>query len=99
VWIIFALALDPLLHQGGRPRLVRQAAGEAAPDIYGLLGNWELGASASQSNKLRPFAGSQGTGFPVIHTPEKSGLPLLVRGAGAVKSGLPPGVRGTPGVG
>ena len=33
----------------------------------------------------------------MIHTPEKSGLPLLVRGAGAVKSGLPGGSRGTPG--
>jgi hypothetical protein len=28
-----------------------------------------IGSSASQSSKSRPFAGSHGTGFPVIHTP------------------------------
>jgi hypothetical protein len=33
------------------------------------------------------------------HSPEKSGLPPAVRGAGAARFGLPSGVRGIPGVG
>src|ERR1700720_1687762 len=33
------------------------------------------------------------------HTPERSGFPSAVRGAGAVRFGLPPEVRGMPGVG
>src|SRR5262249_44713370 len=31
--------------------------------------------------------------------PDRSGLPLALRGAGAVRSGLPSAVRGMPGVG
>src|SRR5262245_42435511 len=32
------------------------------------------------------------------HTPDRSGVPSAVRGAGAVRLGLPSGVRGRPGV-
>src|SRR6266571_9538108 len=35
----------------------------------------------------------------LCHRPDMSGLPSAVRGAGAVRLGLPPGVRGMPGVG
>ena len=35
----------------------------------------------------------------LCHTPEKSGLPLASRGAGASRFGLPSRVRGTPAVG
>src|SRR5437867_12156305 len=34
-----------------------------------------------------------------VQRPERSGLPSTVRGTGAVKLGLPSGVRGIPGVG
>ena len=33
------------------------------------------------------------------HIPERSGLPSEIRGAGAVRFGVPSGRRGTPGVG
>src|SRR5881397_2719973 len=34
----------------------------------------------------------------LFHSPERSGLPSGVRGAGAARFGLPSGVRGIPGV-
>jgi hypothetical protein len=38
-------------------------------------------------------------GSPVIHTPEKSGLPSAILGGGADILTLPSGLRGTPSMG
>src|SRR5688500_18866540 len=38
-------------------------------------------------------------GSPVIHTPERSGLPLANRGVAAERSTAPAAVRGAPGLG
>jgi hypothetical protein len=39
---------------------------------------------------------SHGKRFAARHMPEKSGFPFAVRGAAALRSGLPSDVRGTP---
>jgi hypothetical protein len=43
--------------------------------------------------------GVHGNLVAVSHIPEKSGVPLGSRGAGALKLGLPSAVRGTSAVG
>src|SRR3974377_1438560 len=44
------------------------------------------------------FPVSAARALSVCQTPEKSGLPSTVRGAGAARSGLPSALRGMPGV-
>src|SRR5207249_2190803 len=44
-------------------------------------------------------SGAQGRVRSATHTPERSGVPSAVFGAGALMSGDPAGVRGTPALG
>src|SRR5690349_13430755 len=63
----------------------------SALEIRGVLGpGASLGLESSPVRRL---------GSPVAQTPEKSGLPFAIRGAGAAMSTLPSGLRGTPAVG
>src|SRR5262245_19251769 len=64
-----------------------------------LIPSTEIGSSAPHSIKSWPGLVWHGTGFPVSHMPEKSGLPSRVRGVGAVRLTFPSRVRGTPAVG
>ena len=56
-----------------------------------------LGLAASLGLDKPPVRGILGS--PVIQTPEKSGLPSAIRGAGADIFTLPSAFRGTPAVG
>src|SRR6476469_9947336 len=56
------------------------------------------GSSLSRSATLAVPRITQ-AGSPVIHTPDKSGLPFAILGAGAARSISPPDVRGARGLG
>ena len=90
-----------LLHQVREPGLVGQPVRHVDAQIDALtretgLANWTLqrGRMSLRSSLTGAVPRMTQAGSPVIHTPERSGCPLVRRGAAADKSALPLAVRG-----
>src|SRR5277367_2180930 len=60
---------------------------------------WPIGFFSRHSPLSSVSIFGHGRAVAIVHIPDKSGLPLALRGAGAVRSGFPLLSRGTPSVG
>src|SRR5260221_85543 len=76
----------------GRPSL------KFAPTSRNVVTGGPMENEGAGARSVPPPAGPS-CPSPRSHIPDRSGLPSVVRGAGAVKSDLPSGVLGTPAVG
>src|SRR5213593_3187030 len=96
VWMIFIIPA-PVLYAGPKGR--HNTPIESLPR-FSLRSCVKASAQGWTSPGLRSAAMLAAyLGESLFHRPERSGLPSDVRGAGAARFGLPPAVRGMPGVG